>query len=64
MEEKKPEKEATKQVFNPAGIIIGIGAGFAMGIALNDAIMGLVIGVGLSLVFGLALGQAGKKKDE
>lgn len=62
MEEKNPDTEATKQAFNPAGVIIGIGAGFGMGIALNDLVLGLIIGAGLSLVFGLALAQTGKKE--
>lgn len=57
--DKGPDSRRTESPlhFNPAGLAIGVGAGVALGVALDNIGVGIAIGVGVGMVFSLALSR-------
>lgn len=51
-------KQSTRQLGWVSGFVLGLGGGAALGLALNDWLIGALCGIGLFLVFGLTLSRA------
>ena len=55
----RPENKPTSMV--GFSIVIGAGAGVAIGIALSNVLIGIAVGVGAGLMFGVLLDQRNKR---
>lgn len=66
MSEEVEKKKEARRAANPKGVglLMGVGAGLALGVALNNLAIGASVGSGIGLIFELGLAQQQKFKDQ
>jgi uncharacterized membrane protein len=65
MEMNPNDKQPTQQPINRlgAGIAIGVGAGVALGIVIDNLAIGIAMGTGIGMIIGAVLEQRREQED-